>query len=259
MAASERPEPRLAARPPPRWPAVVVEPAQRPGGDRPPGRPVRPDRRAVAVCRERCYERRDATQRARFIAVVVIAVLNVLDLITTYAAIAAGAHEGDPLVSWAISSPLVAVAKVLVCGTLILGAVVASRTASRGAAARRCAPHGPWSASTGPGACCSTTSTSPLQRSRGVRAASAGGSLASRCGSVQGGEIGVRGRRGERLVEQQAGGAGGQGHDGERRVVARRGGEHRRVDDEHVVDVPEPAVGVDHRRAPGRRPSGWCP
>ena len=74
------------------------------------------------------FERRDATQRARFIAVVVIAVLNVFDLITTYAAIAAGAHEGNPLVSWAISSPLVAVAKVLVCGTLILGAVVASRT-----------------------------------------------------------------------------------------------------------------------------------
>ncbi len=74
------------------------------------------------------YERRDATQRARFVAVVVIAVLNVLDLVTTYAAIAAGAHEGNPLVSWAISSPLVAVAKVLVCGTLILGALIASRT-----------------------------------------------------------------------------------------------------------------------------------
>lgn len=74
------------------------------------------------------YERRDATQRARFIAVVAIAVLNVFDLITTYAAIAEGAHEGNPLVAWAISSPLVGVAKVLVCGTLILGAVIASRT-----------------------------------------------------------------------------------------------------------------------------------
>ena len=74
------------------------------------------------------YERRDATQRARFIAVVVIAVLNVFDLATTYAAISVGAREGNPLVSWAISSPLVGVAKVLVCGSLILGAVVASRT-----------------------------------------------------------------------------------------------------------------------------------
>jgi len=74
------------------------------------------------------YERRDATQRARFIAVVVIAALNALDLVTTYAAIAAGAHEGNPLVSWAISSPLVAVAKVLVCGSLILGAAFARRS-----------------------------------------------------------------------------------------------------------------------------------
>jgi hypothetical protein len=74
------------------------------------------------------YERRDATQRARFIAVVVIAVLNVFDLITTYAAISVGAHEGNPIVSWAVSSPLIGVAKVLVCGTLIFGAIIASRT-----------------------------------------------------------------------------------------------------------------------------------
>ena len=92
---------------------------------------LRDDRSGPIVGRSRSaanYERRDATQRARFVAVVVISVLNVFDLLTTYAAIAVGAHEGNPLVSWAIGSPFVAVAKVLVCGTLILGAVVASRT-----------------------------------------------------------------------------------------------------------------------------------
>ena len=73
------------------------------------------------------YERRDATQQARFVAVLVIAVLNALDLVTTYLAISVGAHEANPVVSWAISSPLVAVAKVLICGTLIAGAAFTRR------------------------------------------------------------------------------------------------------------------------------------
>ena len=72
-------------------------------------------------------DQREATQRARYIAVVTIAVLNVFDLITTYAAIAAGAEEGNPLVAWMIESRLVVVAKALVCGFLIVGAILAKR------------------------------------------------------------------------------------------------------------------------------------
>jgi hypothetical protein len=72
-------------------------------------------------------ERRDATQRARFAAVVTIAVLNVFDLITTYVAIALGAHEGNPIVAWFIESHLVILLKAVVCGSLIIGAILASR------------------------------------------------------------------------------------------------------------------------------------
>jgi hypothetical protein len=81
----------------------------------------------VTVGRADLVEQRLATQRARYLAVVVIAVLNGFDLITTYAAIAAGAHEGNPLVAWMIESRLVVVAKVVVCGFLIAGAVLARR------------------------------------------------------------------------------------------------------------------------------------
>ena len=70
-------------------------------------------------------ERRDAIQQARFIAVVVIAVLNAFDLVTTYTAISLGAHEGNPVVAWMISSRLVILAKVLVCGGLVYGAILA--------------------------------------------------------------------------------------------------------------------------------------
>ncbi|MGZ4703235.1 MAG: DUF5658 family protein [Acidimicrobiales bacterium] len=70
-------------------------------------------------------EHRDATQRARYIAVLVIAVLNLFDIVTTYVAISLGAHEANPMVAWMISSPFVALAKVIVCGSLIAGAVLA--------------------------------------------------------------------------------------------------------------------------------------
>lgn len=72
-------------------------------------------------------ERRDAIQRARYVAVVMIAVLNVFDLVTTYVAISLGAHEGNPIVAWMISSRAVVVVKVLVCGALVYGAIVAKR------------------------------------------------------------------------------------------------------------------------------------
>src|SRR5262245_27509929 len=54
----------------------------------------------LTVPADQLPERRDATQRARFAAVVTIAVLNALDLLTTYIAIGLGAHEGNPLVAW---------------------------------------------------------------------------------------------------------------------------------------------------------------
>jgi Domain of unknown function (DUF5658) len=69
-------------------------------------------------------ERRDAVQRSLFCAVVVIAILNVFDLITTYVAIAWGAHEANPIVAWMISSHVVVLAKTLVCGALIVGALM---------------------------------------------------------------------------------------------------------------------------------------
>ena len=78
-------------------------------------------------------ERRDATQRARYIAVLIIAALNVLDIVTTYTAIALGAHEGNPIVAWMISSRFVIFAKILVCGALIFGAIVASNRRTRSA------------------------------------------------------------------------------------------------------------------------------
>jgi hypothetical protein len=82
-------------------------------------------RRATTAPPLAVVERRDAIQQARFIAVVIIAVLNGLDLITTYVALARGAHEGNPIVAWMISSRVVVLAKVFLCGMLILGALVA--------------------------------------------------------------------------------------------------------------------------------------
>ena len=76
-------------------------------------------------------ERRDATQRARYIAVVAIAVLNIFDIITTYVAISMGAHEGNPIVAWMISSKFIIFAKILTCGALIFGALLASQRRRR--------------------------------------------------------------------------------------------------------------------------------
>ncbi len=76
-------------------------------------------------------ERRDAIQRSRFVAVVLIAVLNMFDLITTYVAIAQGAHEGNPIVAWMISSRAVVLAKILICGWLIVSVVVAKNQRRR--------------------------------------------------------------------------------------------------------------------------------
>ncbi len=76
-------------------------------------------------------ERRDATQRARYVAVIVIAVLNILDIITTYIAISMGAHEGNPIVAWMISSRFIIFAKILTCGGLIFGALLASQRRRR--------------------------------------------------------------------------------------------------------------------------------
>ena len=76
-------------------------------------------------------ERRDATQRARYIAVLVIAVLNVFDIVTTYVAISLGAHEGNPIVAWMISSRFVIFAKVFICGSLIFGAILANQRRRR--------------------------------------------------------------------------------------------------------------------------------
>jgi len=76
-------------------------------------------------------ERRDALQRSRLAAVIAIAVLNTFDLITTYVAIAAGAHEANPVVAWMISSRLVIVFKVAVCASLIIGALLAKRRRRR--------------------------------------------------------------------------------------------------------------------------------
>ena len=55
------------------------------------------------------------------------------------------------------------------------------------------------------------------------------------------------------------GGAVGEGGQREGGVVAGGGDEHRRVADEHVVDVPEPLLGRHHRAWPGRCPCGPCP
>jgi hypothetical protein len=76
-------------------------------------------------------ERRDALQRSRLAAVIAIAVLNTFDLITTYVAIAAGAHEANPVVAWMISSRLVIVFKVAICASLIIGALFAKRRRRR--------------------------------------------------------------------------------------------------------------------------------
>jgi len=76
-------------------------------------------------------ERRDALQRSRLAAVVTIAVLNTFDLVTTYVAIAEGAHEANPIVAWMISSRLVIVVKVAICASLIIGAVLARRRRRR--------------------------------------------------------------------------------------------------------------------------------
>ena len=76
-------------------------------------------------------ERRDALQRSRLAAVIAIALLNTFDLITTYVAIAAGAHEANPVVAWMISSRVVVVFKVAICASLIIGALLARRRRHR--------------------------------------------------------------------------------------------------------------------------------
>ena len=76
-------------------------------------------------------ERRDAIQRSRLVAVVLIATLNMFDLITTYVAISQGAHEANPIVAWMISSRAVVVAKILICGWLIVSVVVAKNRRRR--------------------------------------------------------------------------------------------------------------------------------
>ena len=86
---------------------------------------------ARAPLTPRQAERRDAVQRSRLVAVVLIAVLNAFDLVTTYVAIAEGAHEANPIVAWMISSRLVVVVKVAICASLIIGAVVARRRRRR--------------------------------------------------------------------------------------------------------------------------------
>ena len=93
------------------------------------GPPVVETPRAAAGLAE--IERRDATQRARYIAVLMIAVLNVFDIITTYVAISLGAHEANPLVAWMISSRFIIFAKILTCGGLIFGAILASQRRRR--------------------------------------------------------------------------------------------------------------------------------
>jgi hypothetical protein len=85
------------------------------------------------------FERRDAFQRSRLVAVVVIAVLNAFDLVTTYLAISRGAHEANPIVAWMISSRFIVFAKVMLCGSLILGAVAATHRRRRVTLAGLCA------------------------------------------------------------------------------------------------------------------------
>src|SRR5579862_4687811 len=57
------------------------------------------------------------------VASVALAVLNAADLITTWAALHVGAHEGNPLLSWAIHSPLPLLLKVFAVFAVIVSAV----------------------------------------------------------------------------------------------------------------------------------------
>ena len=70
-------------------------------------------------------ERRDSLYRARYVAVWLIALLNIADIVTTYVAISMGALEGNPVVAWMIEARVVVLAKILVCGSLIFGAILA--------------------------------------------------------------------------------------------------------------------------------------
>jgi hypothetical protein len=70
-------------------------------------------------------ERRDSLYRARYLAVWLIALLNLADIVTTYVAISMGALEGNPVVAWMIEARVVVLAKILVCGSLIFGAILA--------------------------------------------------------------------------------------------------------------------------------------
>jgi hypothetical protein len=92
---------------------------------------VAPERRLDDTTALHEIERRDATQRARYIAVLVIAVLNIFDIITTYVAISLGAREGNPIVAWMISSRFIIFAKILICGSLIFGAILANQRRRR--------------------------------------------------------------------------------------------------------------------------------
>ena len=114
----------ISARPS-RWSTSVTLPSIRLSG--PPLReaPVATGQGVATAAGTGVVERRDAIQRSRFVAVVLIAVLNMLDLVTTYVAISRGAHEANPIVAWMIESRAVVFAKVLICGWLIVGVVVA--------------------------------------------------------------------------------------------------------------------------------------
>jgi hypothetical protein len=83
-------------------------------------------------------ERRDSLERSRLAAVITIAALNGVDLVTTYVAIARGAHEANPIVAWMISSHAVVVAKIAICASLVIGAVVAKRRKLRVSLAGLC-------------------------------------------------------------------------------------------------------------------------
>jgi len=75
--------------------------------------------------------------RTHFHAIVAVAVLNALDLLTTKIALDRGAVEGNPLAELLLRYPAVLVgAKVFLCGCLLAAAVLHRRvTASQVAAA----------------------------------------------------------------------------------------------------------------------------
>lgn len=64
---------------------------------------------------------RAVVDRSRLRAVVLIAVLNVLDIVTTTAALRMGADEGNPVAAFLIDRHLLVPAKVVLCGTVVAG------------------------------------------------------------------------------------------------------------------------------------------